>query len=201
MRLEINEEIKNKIIEENELSLHENDFYCFKFIPDNNKYNFYIFSYYCKGELELLANYEELNDILGYSFQSNLEIDIERWNMYLFCFIEDKISDDIKQLVEQNKYATRKIVFDNQIKKLDSSEIQRIIKKKLFELDIEFETQSSEKNSLMKKIEKKDKSLSNLLANLTEIQKLNKKEQKEQREYLIQNFMELKKHEFKNREN
>ncbi|EMF0157468.1 ABC-three component system middle component 1 [Enterococcus hirae] len=86
---------------------------CYTYQQANEKYRLHFFCYIFDNQDELLANYEEINDQIAYSFQSQLKRKIERWNIYFFLFVKAKVAKPIKASIEQDKYATRKVIVDN----------------------------------------------------------------------------------------
>ncbi|MFS0925130.1 ABC-three component system middle component 1 [Enterococcus durans] len=121
---------------------------CFTCEQGIEKYNIYLFSYQFNDEKELLENYEKINDVIAFGFQSELKKNIEKWNVYFFLFVSNNTSNTSKVLVEQNKYATRKIVIEKSPSSL--SEQKKIIKEKLFLEDFE---NLSERNKFNKTVE------------------------------------------------
>jgi hypothetical protein len=100
-------------------------------------YNIYIFSIQLKDEKELLEIKDDLRDSLAIYFQSQtLEKDIERWNIYQVFFIEESINKNIKQQIEQDKFATRKLVFDNIDNIMTDEEIIKKINSEIFEFKL-----------------------------------------------------------------
>lgn len=98
-----------------------------------NDYNIYIFSIQLEDNSELLKVHEELRDYIAIYFQSQLlEKNVERWNIYQFFFIKDKIDEVTKQLVEQDKFSTRKIIRDGFKKEISDEEIISQINDELF---------------------------------------------------------------------
>lgn len=109
---------------------------CWEFKEHN--YSLYIFSIELKDQDELLKIHEELRDYIAIYFQSQfLDKDVERWNIYQFFFIKEKVDDTTKQLIEQDKFSTRKIIHDNLQKELTDDDIKIIINQKLFDFKIE----------------------------------------------------------------
>ena len=108
---------------------------CWEYKEDN--YSLYMFSIQLKNQKELLKTHEELRDYIAIYFQSQfLEKDIERWNIYQFFFIEEKINHDSKQKVEQDKFSTRKVIYDDRKKSLSDDEIKVLINQELFDFEI-----------------------------------------------------------------
>lgn len=103
-------------------------------IPQND-FDIYIFSLHLTTEKILLETWDFINNIIAVHFQSSLKKDIERWNIYISFFVAEEINKDIKYMIEQDKYSTRKLIFD----RIDEPDlIPAIIDKKLFSLNCEF---------------------------------------------------------------
>lgn len=101
------------------------------------KYSLYIFSIQLNNQDELLEIHEELRDYVAIYFQSQmLEKDVERWNIYQFFFVKDKIEDATKQKIEQDKFATRKIIYDGLNIQISDEEIKEYINQELFDFTI-----------------------------------------------------------------
>lgn len=142
---------------------------CWK--KEEQEYNLYVFSATLENELELERLWKELTNAVAVFFQSELEKEIEIWNIYLIFIIKEKVSRDIKYKVEQDKYSTRKIVIDN-IK--DTSYIadgnySDLIESRLFafrlpEQDLNKNTNTDNK-SLLDIISEKDKKLCDVIIN------------------------------------
>ncbi|MDM1328669.1 ABC-three component system middle component 1 [Myroides odoratimimus] len=127
----------NYIIE----SLKEKDenivFECLEcWIKEENNYNIYIFSIQLEDKKKLLEIHEELRDYIAIYFQSQfLEKNVERWNIYQFFFIKDKIDEVTKQLIEQDKFSTRKIIHDGLNREINDDDITSIIEEELFKFE------------------------------------------------------------------
>lgn len=100
-------------------------------------YSIYIFSIQLENQSELLEVHQDIRDYIAIYFQSQfLEKNVERWNIYQFYFIKDKIDESTKQLIEQDKFSTRKIIHDGINKELSDDEIISLVNKELFEFNI-----------------------------------------------------------------
>lgn len=101
-------------------------------------YSIHIFSTVYESGEQMLANYPNVRDYIAMYFQSEtLELDIERWNMYEFVFLKEKLAEVQKQTIEQDKFATRKLVFDEISKDINEEYIKETIIEELFTFDIE----------------------------------------------------------------
>lgn len=105
-------------------------------IKEEDNYDIYIFSIQLEDKKKLLEIHEELRDYIAIYFQSQfLEKNIERWNIYQFFFIKDKIDEVTKQLIEQDKFSTRKIIHDGLHKVINDEDINLIIEEELFKFE------------------------------------------------------------------
>lgn len=114
-------------------------------VYSESNYNIYIFSIQIENQSALLEIHEELRDYIAIYFQSQLlEKDVERWNIYQFYFMKEKIDYVTKQLIEQDKFSTRKIIHDDKNKVLSDNEIIALINEELFDFEMIPRTLASE---------------------------------------------------------
>lgn len=137
-------------------------------IKEELDFNIYVFTFSCENEEQLLETYDELNNDLALCFQSNLTKYPEIWNIYLFFFVENEISRDLKYVIEQNKYCSRKIVVDRDCQYMNEKENESFIYNKLFYLEINSgnDSDTSKDMTFKKKIEQKNIGLYNLIENI-----------------------------------
>ena len=153
---------------------------CYTYQQANEKYRLHFFCYVFDNQDELLANYEEINDQIAYSFQSQLKRKIERWNIYFFLFVKTKVEKPIEnQVFEQDKYATRKvigIIFENlhlmMRKKRPQKEAQKNKIQERLLLNLE---QTKPLKKLAKDERQNDEKIIHLLAELKTMAKKEKK--------------------------
>jgi len=76
---------------------------------------------------------DKLRDFIAIYFQSQL-IDkmVEKWNVYQVIISGEKVTPQVKQKVEQDKFATRKIVLSGFTEELTESEINKLISDEIF---------------------------------------------------------------------
>lgn len=103
-----------------------------------DKYDLHFFCCVFENEKKLFEKYEDINNIIAYNFQNVLNTKIEKWNVYLFFFVKSKISKQSKIIIEQNKYATRKIIFENFIGDSIIEEQLNKIKERILVPDLKF---------------------------------------------------------------
>lgn len=196
MKLIIHDNIDDLIDIKNDFK--KNNIKLFRYVPNTfskNSYNFYIFTCDFNSENDLIEEYSTFNDIIAYDFQRKLLKNIEKWNVYLFLFVNNKISEEVKSLVEQNKYATRKLVFDNNEDDLSNEKKEKIIINKLFSLNITSKKSVIDDNEDLRNIiEKKDSILLETLESLKKI-KTKKRNEKDKKSEIVKTYLELKKNE------
>jgi hypothetical protein len=106
-------------------------------------FNIHIFTVQVTSRNELNEYWEKINNNIAINYQSILEKNIERWNIYVIYVVKDKVDDRLKYEIEQNKYATRKIVFDNNYQEIfdyegdeRESRVACVVENKLFIIDV-----------------------------------------------------------------
>lgn len=107
------------------------------YICKDSNYNVYMFTIVLDEKM-LNDNWENIQNKIALDFQSNIQKEIELWNIYIIFFIENKMEQkDLKYKIENDHYCARKILIDNigDIKN-DEEKIKLQIHKKLFDLKI-----------------------------------------------------------------
>lgn len=131
-------------------------------VKRESEYNIYIFQVIIENEEEINKYYEAITASIATDFQSDLKKAIERWNIYLIFECKDSIEWQTRIKIEQDKYAVRKLVWDN----LREEEIndKEYIRKRLLGFDIKENIEPpKEKRNLIKIIEEKDSELYSIL--------------------------------------
>lgn len=125
-------------------------------------YNIYIFQVIVENQTEIEKYYETITASIAIDFQSNLEKAIEKWNIYLVFECKESIDWKIKLKVEQDKFAVRKVVWDDlKEEELDDKEY---IRKRLlcFEINEKLE-RHKDKGELINWLEENDLELYKIL--------------------------------------
>lgn len=133
------------------------------YLCKDNNFNVYVFSIVLK-EAMLKDYWENIQNKVALDFQSNLEKEIELWNIYIIFFIENEIKEkELKYKIENNHYCARKILIDNigDIKN-DEEKIKLQISKKLFDIKIPEPTVAKSIDALESEINLIDPRLTNL---------------------------------------
>ena len=125
-------------------------------------YNIYIFQVIIENQIELEKYYETITAAIATEFQADLEKAIERWNIYLVFECKESIDWKIRLKVEQDKFAVRKVVWDNL--KEEEMKDKEYIRKRLLCFEINEKSEKHEnKDELIKRIEEKDLELYKIL--------------------------------------
>lgn len=143
---------------------------CWK--EEHNNLPIYIFSLELCTEDELLNVWEKVNNDIAINFQSRIENEISRWNIYIYFFIKETVNTITKYNIEQDTYCARKIVIENF--KEDNC-IKEYIEKKLFSFDIPKENEKKIDGSLLEKVKKTNEKLANIIQEGDSIEDIMKK--------------------------
>lgn len=131
-------------------------------IEKESGYNIYIFQLVAQNQEEIEEYYEKITASIAVDFQAGLEKAIEKWNIYLIFECREKVDWEIKEMVEHDKYAVRKLIWDEM--KPENLNDKEYIRNRLLYLDIDERTKNTnEKISLMEKLKEKDCELYNIL--------------------------------------
>ncbi|MGG0033333.1 ABC-three component system middle component 1 [Priestia megaterium] len=82
-------------------------------IKPQGSYKINIFTITLNNSDELKKIWEIITNDIAIHFQSELEKNIERWNIYVVFLINEPIEKELKYQIEQDKYSSRKIICDN----------------------------------------------------------------------------------------
>ncbi|PEF43869.1 hypothetical protein CON22_24970 [Bacillus cereus] len=173
--------------------LTSNNVMCIQCKPKDTDFNYYIFTCDIESEEELLLKYEVVNDTIALDWQSTLSKNIEKWNIYLFYFLKNEVSDKTRYMVEQNKYSTRKIVYFTNNKSLNFEEKTKVIINKLFTINLVQNTNGDFAYSLEDLIDKEEPNLKGYLNRYPNQKELNKKSGLDKRTELITDYLVVNK--------
>lgn len=105
-------------------------------VKKEDKYQLYIFTVVLSNQEELKEKWESISSDIGLYFQGDLESEIEIWNIYILFLVLETVDSDIRYLVEQNKFSSRKLVIEEVKRPLTEEGIDKLIYDKLFDLKI-----------------------------------------------------------------
>lgn len=83
-----------------------------------------------KEEEPLRSQWKTVTEFIALNFQSSLKNEFSVWNVYLFFIMPDAISDELKYVIENDTFSSRKIVITPEI------EIDAIIKEHILNTDL-----------------------------------------------------------------
>lgn len=75
-------------------------------------FKLYIFTLLMEDGSEIADSWETINNNIASDFQSTLDKNVEIWNIYIVFISKKRIQKELKYQIEQNKYSSRKLVFD-----------------------------------------------------------------------------------------
>lgn len=138
-----------------------------------DEYNIYCFSVNVLDDNELRQIYKPITAAIATEFQTILEKSIEKWNIYIVFQSSKSISVELKDEIEQNKYSTRKLVWDSmEVEDMNSAEF---INQQLLSLNVKRDKDYSIESDfhLLDKIKEIDSSLYNaVVARADEVETL-----------------------------
>ena len=133
-------------------------------VKKESGYNIYIFQAIVENQREMEKYYETITASIATEFQSTLEKAIERWNIYLVFECKESVDWKIRLKVEQDKFAVRKVVWDN-LKEEEMKDKEYIRKRLLcFEINEKSEKHENKDVELYKILQKKDLTLDKKVA-------------------------------------
>lgn len=112
-------------------------------------YKVHIFSMVIKDQKELLEVWEDICSDIALSFQAELKADIEIWNIYILFLVQENVNSQVRYLIEQDKYSSRKLVVEGVKDSIDEEYINELIKEKLFHVSIVEDSNSNDNNKKM----------------------------------------------------
>lgn len=68
-----------------------------------------------KEEESLRSQWKTVTEFIAINFQSSLKNEFSVWNIYLFFITPDSISDELKYVIENDTFSSRKIVITPEI--------------------------------------------------------------------------------------
>jgi len=71
--------------------------------------------------------WEDISNAIALYYQTKIETDFERWNLYLFYLSEQKMEKGLKYRIENDPISSRKIVIDEFKDTLDQEAMDKII--------------------------------------------------------------------------
>lgn len=132
MNIELNQEAMQQLRENRDNKQWIDKITCW--IAQTKKYGIRVFQVIVEDELELSKWHGEISAAIAIDIQSVLKTKIEKWNLYLIFECKHSISLPLKSDIEQDKYSTRKMVWDSlSQEEIDSKEY---IENRLFDLEI-----------------------------------------------------------------
>lgn len=136
-------------------------------LKKEEKYNIHIFSILVEDAKHLKSIQANVRDYIAIYFQGQiLKVEVERWNIYQVFFCKEPIKENVlKMSIEQDKFATRKLVFDVGIAENISEEaMSQRIYNAIFKF--EFQTTNKKLTSLTNFLPKEDFEIVKLAASI-----------------------------------
>ncbi len=68
------------------------------------------FFIYIKNDEILSTKWKAITEFIAIHFQSSLKDEFSLWNIYLFFIMENEVNDDLKYIIENDTFSSRKII-------------------------------------------------------------------------------------------
>lgn len=75
-----------------------------------------VFCCLSESEFVLEKSWEEITDFINHDYLCKIASDFERWNSYLLFYNYEGVSRELQYLIENDKFAIRKVVFNANLK-------------------------------------------------------------------------------------
>ncbi len=87
---------------------------------------------------DLNEKWEKVSSAVSMCYQADIvnENEFEKWNLYIIYSCTDKVDKELKALIENNKFSSRKIVEDNQTEELTNERANNLIVKHITNTDL-----------------------------------------------------------------
>lgn len=103
--------------------------------------------------------WEDISNAIALYYQTKIETDFERWNLYLFYLSGEMLEKGLKYRIENDPISSRKIVVDNFKGHLDLAKIEEIISTHITNSGLTINTQQPTPSALVK-----DQAISSVLS-------------------------------------
>ncbi len=89
------------------------------------------------SETEFENKWKSITKEIAFGYQTKIETEFLKWNMYIIFVCEENISKDLKYKIENNKFSCRKILEDNFSGNLNSEDVRKaLIEKHITNTDL-----------------------------------------------------------------
>lgn len=110
-----------------------------KHYVNENQFKINVFFAESTQENLLLKNWKLLSNMVAANYQNSeymVDSEIEKWNFYIIYVSKHKVSKELKNQIENDKFSSRKIVEDCYDKEFNDAEANRLIIKHIINSDL-----------------------------------------------------------------
>lgn len=113
----------------------ECEFQCFDMCITSNDF---ITAFTCitNNNKTLDSNWEQISSLICAEYQTKLDDEFSRWNIYLVFLSSQPVENKIKYEIENDKFAVRKIIIDNLKDELDDNKIIELLNERILSSDV-----------------------------------------------------------------
>jgi len=107
----------------------------FEFFVSDDPYRYLsCFACWCSSAEEIVSNWRAIQNLISVHYQPNGNL--ARWNIYLAFFCTESIPILDKYVIQNDKYAVRKVILDDQKEIIDIEEANSLLSSQLLGTDL-----------------------------------------------------------------
>lgn len=130
----------------------------FKFQLTHSNVNISVFFVLAKSSIIAEENlWENISKEIALKYQSKLDTVYEKWNLYIIYITSDIAPKELKNLIENDKFSSRKIVEDSYDIEFNDAEANRLIVKHITNTDLKTIVEETHEVNISEYIPKNNK--------------------------------------------
>lgn len=106
------------------------------------------------SSLDESESWKKISEEIALKYQSKLETVYEKWNLYIIYITSDITPKELKNLIENDKFSSRKIVEDSYDKEFNDDEANRLIIKHITNSDLKEIVESTQEVTISEYVPK-----------------------------------------------
>lgn len=126
-----------------------------------NEDNFRINIFFLEANNDIInENWKRFSNMVAANYQNSeymSDSEFDRWNFYIIYISKDKISKELKNKIENDKFSSRKIVEDSYDKEFNDDEANRLIVKHITNADLKEIVEETQEVTISEYIPKNEK--------------------------------------------
>lgn len=118
-------------------------------VLDDDQEDAFFSAFVClvKDENKLDKIWSGISNLIGVDYQSKLNNEFSRWNIYLFFLTEELIGNEVKYKIENDKFFVRKLVLDGMKNINENKDVSKYLNNHILDNDITIHERQKELSS------------------------------------------------------